>query len=234
MSKAVLTIDDAPTKITPKIIDYLLSKNIIPVINFMGINIDVNFEESVYAAKKGIVIGNHSYSHPHFSELTLEECRDEIAKTESEIERVYKAAGVKREHKVSRFPYADKGGALRNDIQKMLRDEFHFERLDDSEINFPWWEIEHLNTDVDMIWTFDFLEYELAWNNGFTWDSIVKRVQDKKPEVGGYLLSNDSIHFVLMHDMESTNNFMDKYYEKIIDYVLSLGVEFVEPRFIKA
>ena len=233
MSRAILTIDDAPTKITPQIIDYLRSKDITPVIYFFGASVEEHFEEAVYVAKSGVLIGNHSFSHPHFSTLTLDECRNEIIKTEKEIERVYNAAKMKREHRVFRFPYGDKGGAQAELLQKMLLKEFQFERLDDSEVTFPYWKKCHVDTDIDMMWTFDFLEYELAWNNGYTWDHIIKRIHDEKPEQGGYLLAQNSMSIILMHDHEATNHFLEKYYEKLIDYVLSCDVEFVKPQYVK-
>ncbi|MDD2649004.1 MAG: polysaccharide deacetylase family protein [Eubacteriales bacterium] len=233
MSKAILTIDDAPTKLTPKIIDYLSAKGITPVINFIGCEVDKHFDEAVYVAKNGIVIGNHSFTHPNFSELELSECRDEIEKTEHAIDGVYKAAGAEIAHRVFRFPYGDKGGAREAQIQKMLRDEFGFERLDDSEVLFPYWKENHLDTDINMHWSFDFLEYELSWMNGFTWDTIVSRIHDSKPEMGSYLLDNSSVNIVLMHDMEETEAFLSGYYEKLIDYALSQGVEFIKPRFVK-
>lgn len=233
MSKAVLTIDDAPTVMTPRIVDYLRSKNISPVINFIGSRVEEYFDEAVYAVKSGAVIGNHSFSHPAFSSLTLQECRDEIQKTEREIDRVYLTAGVKREYRVFRFPYGDKGGAQAALLQKMLREEFRFDRLDDTEIGFPWWKENHLDTDTDMLWTFDFAEYQLAWNDGFTWDSIIKRIHDENPKLGGYLLGKDTTHIVLIHDIEETEKYAEGYFEKLIDYVLSHNVEFVKPKFIK-
>lgn len=229
MSRAILTIDDAPTKLTPRIIDYLRSKNITPVINFIGESVEGCFNEAVYTVKSGVTIGNHSFSHPHFSELSLQECRDEILQTEQEIDRVYKAAGMKRVHRVFRFPYGDKGGSQSDLIQKMLREEFQFEKLDDSEIKFPYWN----HTDINMSWTFDFVEYQLAWNNGFTWDSIVKHIHEEHPEMGDSLLGKEKTNILLMHDHEETNQCLEKYYEKIIDYVLSRDVEFVEPQFKK-
>ena len=233
MSRAILTIDDSPTKITPRIIDYLRSKDIIPVINFIGASVDEHFDEAVYAVKSGAVIGNHSFSHPHFSSLKLEDCRNEIIKTEQEIDRVYNAAKMKREHRVFRFPYGDKGGTQAALLQKMLLEEFQFERLDDSDVNFPFWKKYHVNTDIDMMWTFDFVEYQLAWNNGYTWDHIINRIHNEEPEQGGYLLDKNSTSIILMHDSEETDHFLEKYYEKLIDYVLSCNVEFVKPQYIK-
>lgn len=233
MSRAVLTIDDAPTKITPKIIDYLQSKDIVPVFNFMGCKIDEYFEEAVYAVKSGITIGNHSFSHPHFSSISLKECRDEIRKTEQEIDRVYAFAGMERQHRVFRFPYGDNGGEQAALIQRMLKEDFHFEKLDDSEIKLPFWKEEHIDQAIDMKWTFDFVEYQMAWENDFTWDTIMNHIHDKNPEMGGCLLGDkNTMNIILMHDMEETEAFMEKYYEKLIDYILSCGVEFVKPKFI--
>ena len=231
MSKAILTIDDAPSEITPQIVDYLRSKGIVPVINFIGSGIAEHFEEAVYVAENDIVIGNHSFSHPVFSKITLDECRNEIMKTEREIDRVYRAANKERKHRVFRFPYGDKGGENAEALQKMLKEEFGFERLDDSEVTVPFWKQNHLDKDIDMLWSFDFVEYELAWNNGFTWDTIVSRIHNRHPEQGAYLLDENSMNIVLMHDMTNTNNVMERYYERIIDYVLSAGVKFVSPRF---
>ncbi len=231
MSKAILTIDDAPTRITPRIVDYLQSKGIVPVISFIGAKIDECFDEAVYAAKSGAVIGNHGFSHPHFSEITLAQARDEILKTEREIDRVCRFAGVEREHRVFRFPYGDKGGERYEALQQLLR-EFRFERLDDTAVRFPWWETYHLDTDIDMKWTFDFVEYEMAWDNGSTWDDVIRHIHDAHPAMGGSLLEKDATHIVLIHDMEQTDRFMEKYFEKLIDYALACRVEFIRPRFL--
>ena len=233
MSRAYLTIDDSPTKFTPGIVDYLGEKGIVPVINFIGENIEKHFKEAVYVAQKGIVIGNHSFTHPHFSELTLEECREEIKKTEAKINDVYKAAGVKRIHRVFRFPYGDKGGVNKGLIQRMLKEEFAFERLDDREIKYNWWSDNNLDKDIDMFWTFDFREYELNWGKGYSYNDIIERILDKNPKSGGALLEEDSMHIVLIHDIEETYEVLPNYFEKIIDYTLSKGVKYVKPKFIR-
>lgn len=73
----------------------------------------------------------------------------------------------------------------------------------------------------------------MAWENDFTWDTIINHIHDKNPEMGGCLLGDkNTMNIILMHDMEETEAFMEKYYEKLIDYVLSCGVEFVKPKFI--
>lgn len=233
MSSAILTIDDSPTAITPAIVDCLLSRGITPVLNFIGAGVEEHFAQAVYAVERSALIGNHSFMHDHFSALSVQACREEIAKTEREIDRVHQAAGVKRAHRFFRFPYGDKGGAQQPLLQRMLRDEFAFEHLDDSAVTFPYRKKYRCDTDIDMMWTFDFLEYRLAWNDGFTWDDIVRRVHDKHPAQGGSLLCGDSVNIVLMHDHEQTNGVMKGYFERLIDYALQCGVTFVPPRFVR-
>ncbi|HEY2492750.1 MAG TPA: polysaccharide deacetylase family protein [Paenibacillus sp.] len=198
MSKAYLTIDDGPTKITPQIIDYLSSKSIIPNMFFTGEQIEGCFEEGVYALKKGAIVGNHSYNHPSFNELTFDESIIEIEKQEKILEELYKMAGVERKYKVFRFPYGNKGDQNKEAIQNyLLKNQFC--RIDDSEIDFEWYKLHKLNEDIDVFWTFDFLEYQLKDHNGLTFDHILHRIHDKEPATGGFLLDESAHHIVLIH-----------------------------------
>ena len=61
-------------------------------------------DQVIYAIRKGFVIGNHSYSHPKFSDISIEECLEEISKTDLIIDRLYKEANVKRGKKYFRYP----------------------------------------------------------------------------------------------------------------------------------
>lgn len=232
MSRAYLTIDDGPTKHTPKLMDFLCSRGIVPVMNFIGEQIARYPDEAAYAIKRGAVIGNHSRTHERFSTLTLEACRSEIRDTEALIDGAHSRAGVKRAHRAFRFPYGDKGRANAGRIQAMLRDEFRFERLDDSGVAFPWWKEHHLDADVDMFWTFDFVEYRLPWHDGYTWDCIMKRIADKEPETGGSLIGDQAMNIILIHDSEETAAFRPDYFETLIDCVLEQKVLFLEPVFV--
>ena len=84
MIKALLTIDDIASKNTPQIVDYLVSKGITALMFAWGENVEKNPDEAEYALKNGMVIGNHSYSHPFFSKLSFDECVTEIEKCEEE------------------------------------------------------------------------------------------------------------------------------------------------------
>lgn len=231
MSKAYLTIDDVTTVNTPKIINYLSGKGITPILFSVGYQIEAHWDEALYALKMGAIIGNHSYSHPYFSELTLSECFSEIAKQENVLNELYQAAGVDRKYKLIRFPYGDKGGKNKEDLQNYLKKNY-FCRIDDSYINFDWYKESALDVDVDVLWTFDFCEYMLQDNNGYTYESILHKIHDNNPPMGGVLLEKNSHHIVLIHDHIETEKVMPNYFETIIDYVLTSGVEFIQPRFI--
>ena len=94
MKQVVLTIDDIPQKITPKMIDYLTENGIPAVMFAVGEKIEEGMDTLVYALQKGIIIGNHSFTHPAFSSLSFEECVEEIEKTDLLLEKAYKLAGV--------------------------------------------------------------------------------------------------------------------------------------------
>lgn len=59
---------------------------------------------------KGSVLGNHSYSHPYFPNLCLDECYTQIRKTDDVIERLYERAKVSRRVSYFGIMYGDKGG----------------------------------------------------------------------------------------------------------------------------
>ena len=109
MKKAYLTIDDAPSKDFKKKVDFLISKKIPAIIFCEGQYINGREKELIYAIEEGFILGNHSYSHPHFSELSLKECTKEIKLTDGLIKNVYKKSKIKRPIKIFRFPYGDKG-----------------------------------------------------------------------------------------------------------------------------
>ncbi len=233
MIKACLTIDDGPTQLTPAFVDYLNAKGITPVLYFYGRQIERHFDEGVYALQQGAIVGNHSYSHPHFSELSAEACIREIDMQEELLKELFDAAGVKREHKLFRFPFGDKGGDNKERIQAHLREK-QFSRIDDRAIDAPWYKQQGLDRDIDALWTFDFAEYQLHHGNGFTYDDILKRIHDRQPANGSSLLEEGSHHMILIHDHEQTHEVVPDYYKRLIDHVIEQGVTFETPQFMRA
>ena len=230
MIRALLTMDDFSTRNTPAIVDYLEEKNI-PVIMFAwGQNVEQYHEEALYAVKKGIIIGNHSYSHPHFSEISFDEGVKEIEKCESVLDELYKEAGIQRIFRPFRFPYGDKGGENKELLQKYLT-EHGFNKVDDAIIPYLWWKENDLDKDIDTLWTFDFAEYNIRPGSGFTMDDVFKKMQDMNPSSGAALFAPDSYHILLFHSHDETEEMVSGYYKQFLDECLAKGVEFFAPEF---
>ena len=231
MIRALLTIDDVSSENTPAIVDYLCGKNI-PVIMFMvGEWAQKHPDELIYALKHGIVVGNHSYSHPHFSELNFDECVKEIEKNEEVLDRFYEKAGVERKFRPFRFPYGDKGGSNKDLIQNYLS-ENGFDKVNDTRIRYPFWKEQGLDKDIDTLWTFDFAEYNIRPGSGFTADDVIKRIHDPAPAQGAPLLEDGGEHILLLHAHDETEDLVPGYYRIFIEEALKNGVEFTGPEFI--
>ena len=231
MIRALLTIDDVSSENTPAIVDYLCEKNITAIMFMVGQWAEKHPEELIYALKHGMIVGNHSYSHPHFSELGFDECRNEIDKNEEVLDSFYAKAGVERRYRPFRFPYGDKGGDNKDLIQKYLSEK-GFDKVKDTEIGFPFWKEMGLDKDIDTFWTFDFMEYCIRPGSGFTTDDVIKRIYDPAPGNGAPLLKDGSNHLLLLHAHDETEAMVPGYYRIFIEELLKNGVEFATPGFI--
>ena len=129
MIRALLTIDDVSSNNTPAIVDYLNEKNITAIMFMVGEWAENHPSELIYALQHGMIVGNHSYSHPNFSRLTPEEGIREIEKCEELLDRLYAAAGVERKFRPFRFPYGDKGGDNKGAFQRFLAEKRRSRRL---------------------------------------------------------------------------------------------------------
>ena len=229
--KAVLTIDDIPTDNTPALVDYLTEKGIVALMFAQGDRLEKYPENVVYALKHGMIVGNHSYSHPNFAEISFEDGTEEIKKTEALLDDIYIRAGVERKYRPFRFPYGSKGGDNKDKYEQYFKDQ-GFSKLDDRKIPYPWLKENGLDKDIDTLWTFDFAEYQIRPGSGFTMDDVFKRIHDDDPPSGGVLLEDGSHHIILMHDHKETLAMVPDYYRIMIDHLLENGVEFVTPQFI--
>ena len=231
MGKAYLTIDDVTSNITPYIIDGLEKRNIKPVLFSTGANLLAYWEEGKYALKKGAIVGNHSYSHPYFSKLSLEECYLEILKQEELLDRLYNEAGVVRERKNFRFPYGDKGGLNKLKIQDFLI-KLGFSKLDDRIINGEWYIENNHKNDIDVYWNFDFTEYLINDEKTYDINKCKKRLKNRDLIDGDYLLDEDSRGIILIHDHPRVQEIEKDYFFQLLDYAISEGINFLEPSFI--
>lgn len=230
MSKiAYLTIDDGPTKNTKRYVDFLNSKNITAIMFLIGNKVPQNEDAAVYAVQNGIILGNHSFSHPYFSQMSIQDCYTEILKQEEVLNRIYEKAKVKREHKLFRFCYGDKGENNKQYIQEFLKKE-GFVGLDGSNITYPWYK-ESLDKEIDIFWTFDCKDYLLA-KEQITFDEIIECMHGTNPQMGGYLSSDYSENIILIHDDPHTEEYKMGYFETLVGEALKMGIEFKAPKFI--
>ncbi|MCB9964835.1 MAG: polysaccharide deacetylase family protein [Rhodospirillales bacterium] len=119
MKQAYLTIDDSPTKHTKDLVNWLNARDI-PAVFFciggayedLGLpceGIEQRPDDILHAIERGYIIGNHTYSHPRFSNLTLEDMKSEVLKNEQIIDHLYRRAGKSRPVKLFRFRDIDRG-----------------------------------------------------------------------------------------------------------------------------
>lgn len=231
MIKALLSIDDVSSKNTPAIVDFLNEKKIPALMFMVGQWAEGNPDELIYALQHGMIIGNHSYTHPHFSDLSFDECKEEISKNEVVLNRFYEQAGVERKFRPFRFPYGDKGGDNKDNIQNYLKDN-GFDKVDDTKLGYPWWKERGLDKDIDTLWSFDFAEYGIRPGSGFTLEDVMKKIYDSEPSDGAPLFKENSNHILLLHAHDETEEMVPEYYKIFIEELLKNGVEFIAPEFI--
>ena len=232
MNTVLLTIDDVPSRNTPAIVDELCARNITAIMFAVGMNVERFYDEAVYAVRKGMIVGNHSYSHAAFSAITLEECIAEIEKCEAILERVYQDAGVERKHRPFRFPYGDKGGANKEALQNYLAQN-GFDKVDDCHLPYDWWRENCLDRDIDTLWTFDFEEYRTQNDETFTRDSVWDKMNDANPKLGAALYGENQRHILLMHAFDETEAVWPGYCRELLDELQRRGVTFDPPAFIR-
>ena len=232
MNTVLLTIDDVPSRNTPAIVDELCARNITAIMFAVGMNVERFYDEAVYAVRKGMIVGNHSYSHATFSSITLEEGIAEIGKCEAILERVYQDAGVERKHRPFRFPYGDKGGANKAELQRYLAQN-GFDKVDDRHLPYDWWRENSLDKDIDTLWTFDFEEYRTQNDETFSRDSVWEKMKDANPKLGAALYGENQRHILLMHAFDETEAVWPGYCRELLDELQRRGVTFDPPAFIR-
>ncbi len=199
MISAYLTVDDGPSLEMGAKLDVLDALGVRAVWFCLGSGISARPDVVVDAIRRGHVVGNHSWSHPHFSEVTLSDAEREVSTTDALIDEVYARAEVPRERRWFRFPYGDRGAA---ELQPLLR------RLGFAPPPPP------LEGDgVDWLWTFDTSD----WQETASADAILARFDadedDRSPAV------------VLVHDHDGRLDL----FEAIVAGLVSRGVRFGLP-----
>ena len=104
-----LTIDDGPRPNMEKILTRLGKENKATffVVGEL-LESQKNKDLLLKALEMGHEIGNHSYSHPEFSKISLDQSKKEIETTHELINKIYEKVG-KQNPLLFRFPYGDPG-----------------------------------------------------------------------------------------------------------------------------
>ena len=226
MREAVLTIDDSPSPITEKILEFLRLRNIECIFFCIGTKLVKYPAVADLIVNSGFTLGNHSFSHSPFSKLTLSECEQEIFKTEELIDAVYDRNYKKRKAKHFRFPYGDKGGENRKSVQEILK-KINFRGIERLKIKYDWYYQNSLDSDRDVFWTFDTLDYQLSDGvSEFTMEDLVSHLEGTSPDFGGVLRKGTSDEIVLLHDHENTEAIFPRYYEEIIKRIEEFRIKF--------
>ncbi len=215
---AYLTIDDAPTKDLPEKLEFLQANNIPAVLFCQGNYLDERPQVAIDAIRNGFIVANHSYDHPHFSDISLEVAFDQIRRTDAIIDRLYEQAATPRPAKYFRFPYGDKGDLIHGDAHRSLTEEGkvrktaiqthlrglgytqpRFERL-----TYQYYREAGMLDDIDWLWTYDVVEWSIYsdWHL-YDIDSLEKvmaRMDEDVPEAGRGLNDTASEEIILTHD----------------------------------
>ncbi|MDQ2086321.1 polysaccharide deacetylase family protein [Herbivorax sp. ANBcel31] len=251
MSKQVyLTIDDGPSKDFKDKVDFLSAHNIPATFFCLGENLESYENDAAYAIGKGFLIGNHSYSHKHFSDLSIEQAKKAIQITDTIIDNIYMMIGIKRPIKVFRFPHFDQGGDIsgeeyekkwnksqsewyvysRNDrrieIQSFLR-ELGYVQPHFKNIKLQFFNDKEMFDYIDVRCTFNQMEYFLDIQGApygmEKEEAILGRIDEDVPYVGRALNCSDTADIILTHDHERTTEL----FYKIINKYLTKNFEFL-------
>jgi len=244
MTKTIyLTIDDAPSTDCINKLDFLDEHNIKAVWFTEGKRIEDLFDSAVEIVKRGHIIGNHAYSHPHFSEISIEACCDEITRTHELVERVYTVANVERQHRYFRFPYGDKGNCVNGDVDVVATPEgmarhtaiqSHLRSLGYTQptwddITYGYMRDTGIFEDIDWYWTYDTRDWcpyvpESDCEHK-TPEKVLARLDEDVPDDWRGINYLDSAEIVLVHDHVTA----DKIFQQIIHKLIEKSVEFGFP-----
>ncbi|MFC4550880.1 MULTISPECIES: polysaccharide deacetylase family protein [Halorussus] len=213
MPTAYLTVDDAPSAELPRKLAVLEARDVPALFFCEGRRLAEHPDHARRAVEAGFHLGNHTYAHRRASDLSVEEFRDELDRTESLLDDVYDRASATRPARVFRFPYGDTGGDRGERFQRMLADGGFvppdLTRIGDDRYR------ERRGDDRDWYWTVDVEDW--------TADSA-SELRDRV-EAAADRLKDASNDIVLFHDSGNTI----EQFEAFVDQFLENGVAFADP-----
>lgn len=237
MATCYLTIDDSPSPHTDDLIAFLDERGIQALFFARGDLIEGNPEPIIRAIEKGHVIGNHSYSHRPFGELSYDEAIADIEQCEELINDSYMIAGVERHGKYFRFPYLDRGNGdhierhfdmvtdidVNTDekvkkIQKYLTDNNFTQPF---KTNHPIYNNPSIANAADSMMTFTSYDWMMTDRHKGKWD--YKNIDDLKRRIDDSDMKNHSGNITIFHDQAETF----ETFKSLIDHMILSGYEFI-------
>ena len=195
--KIWLTIDDAPSLHMKTKVDYLKKQGIPALFYVRGSFAATYPEQVIYAIKQGFLIGNHSYTHPYFSDCSLQTCKKEIQETEKIIDVCYQKAGIDRSYKLIRLPFADRGAGGHAAQAKTLEQEQKVAQIQDvlKASGFIQPSFAHKDSFIDTFWDWDTQDYKKKHiEDPRTYEACLQKSYDACQGDGAILLVHDFAH----------------------------------------
>ncbi len=220
-----LTIDDAPSPDFREKVDFLAANDVPAIVFCRGDYLEERPASVIHAIREGLAIGNHAYSHTRFSNLSLEEGKKEIRRTEEIIDGMYSEAGEERPAKLFRFPYGDKGGRKKARLQTFLAEQ-GFTQPSFEGVTYGWFR--RLMRDQDVYWTFDVEEWRLKGEYDGKVEEIedvLEKIENPPAAVGGSLVDDASNEVVLLHDHKATT----EAFLEVMERLLAKDIAFAMP-----
>lgn len=251
MPKVVyLTIDDFPSESSAELCQLLRLKKVPATFFCIGKNLLKYHNRAVEALQSGFILGNHSYSHPHFSKISLRKAKSEIKHTDQLLDKIYAEAGMRRVNKFFRFPYGDKGDGRmgrvfthgtkpklrlkKRAIQGYLK-SLGYQKIHHPGITYKFYS-NYLGRERDIHWTIDTLDWKLKYQKNAELENaskqILKRLFDSKQiedprgpinEVNYGLGNSGSDEILLLHDHPSTLIFAENLFDQLFDRGFKFG-----------
>ncbi len=233
MKTVYLTIDDAPSQQTAARVAMLGELQIPAVFFCTGSQLSASPEPALEAIGRGFVIGNHAWSHPHFSQLTLAQAEAEISSTDRLIDRLYAEAGRDRDHRWFRFPFGDQGDdfagdaappavrAHRVELQALLR-ALGYGTPPFTDVTHPWfWP---RGADADWYWSFDTMDWAISQNELSVQDAVARlHLHDPAQQLA--LGDSSSSDVIVLHDHDHSAHA----FESLIEALASMPLRFALP-----
>jgi peptidoglycan/xylan/chitin deacetylase (PgdA/CDA1 family) len=244
---AYLTIDDAPSSQFLEKLAFLNELGIKAIWFCQGNFMEARPAMMIHALQTGHVLGNHSYSHPHFSDLTIDQGRAEIRATDAILHELYAAAGVPWTRKYFRFPYLDNGSG--SSVMEQLLDgvapktpervaalqaylgQLKYEQPRFESINYPQY-TDYVSNCVDVFGTYDSRDWSLVHEVAAAGDdkveTLLQRMDAHEPEVGLMLNDPGSNDVLVLHDHDEHPENL-RLFQAMIHRVLKKGIHFDLP-----